>query len=149
MSRLSGKTAIVTGAASGIGQATAKELASEGARVVCGDRNSDGLAETISAIEEAGGVAIGVSCDVTSDDEVAAFVARAVEMYGELNVVVNVAGIGGFKHTHETDMIMRLMPPMQRFGRPYEVAKMIAYLASDDANYVTGESFTIDGGSAL
>jgi NAD(P)-dependent dehydrogenase (short-subunit alcohol dehydrogenase family) len=251
MGRLDGKVAIVTGAASGIGQATAKELAGDGAKVVIGDINMDGLEETLGAIREAGGTAVAVKVDITKDEDVPAFVETAIQEFGELTTCVNVAGIGGFKHTHESDMahwnrfidinlsgtfrvtlaalphllkkkgnaiinvasqaamkahpyaaaycaskggvlmmtkalaleygarrlrvntvcpggirtplmsdfeplpdgdqslIMRLMPPMRRFGQPEEVARLIAYLASDDASYITGESIIIDGGSAL
>ena len=49
----------------------------------------------------------------------------------------------------DNSLLMRLLPPMQRFGRAYEVAKLITYLASDDASYITGEALVIDGGSVL
>lgn len=101
MNRFTDRVVIVTGAASGIGQATARRFAAEGARVVCTDVNADGVEETAAAIRAAGGEARGVRCDVSQPDSVAATVEGAVAAYGRLDVLANVAGIGGFQRTSE------------------------------------------------
>jgi len=250
MAELSGKVVAMTGAASGIGRATAKELVASGALVVAGDLNEAGLAEVATEVAELPGKLTVVKCDVTHEDDVKALIARAVSEHGRLDGLVNVAGIGGFAHTHQTSiehwnrfisinltgtfattlhalphlietkgavvniasqaamkahpyaaaycaskggvlmmtkalaleyaakgvrfnavcpggiktpilkdfaplpdgdmsLLMRISPPMQRFGRPHEVGKLVAYLLSADASYITGESIIIDGGSAL
>ncbi len=84
MSRLSGKRAIVTGAASGIGRASARIFAREGAAVVAVDRAEEGLAETVTMIEAAGGRAMAVSADVGDEDAVSGFIKTCVESYGGL-----------------------------------------------------------------
>lgn len=250
MNRLQDKIAIVTGAASGIGRAVAIRLASEGATLVCADLNDDGCNSTCTKIAEAGGKAMAVHCDVTDRTSVEALVQATVDSYERLDVLVNVAGIGGFAHTdQETDehwdkvisvnltgtfntmraslpklletkgaivnvasvaafdahpycaaycaskagvlmmtratameyaiknvrincvcpggietpmhsqfqpieganaaLLMRLMALNGRLGQPEEVAGAVAYLASDDASYVTGATLTIDGGASL
>ena len=88
-----GKVAIVTGGASGIGRATALALAQAGASVVVADVNAEGGAETVSLIEQAGGRAAFVRCDVTSRDDLEATVAFAEETYGGLDIMHNNAGI--------------------------------------------------------
>lgn len=91
MRRLEGKRAIVTGGGAGIGRAIAQRLADEGARVLVADLDAD-AAGTVAA--ELGGDARGRRVDVTSEDDVAALVAAAVEAWGGLDVMVNNAGIG-------------------------------------------------------
>lgn len=92
--RLNGKIAIVTGAASGIGRATAIKFAAEGAKVVAADINEDGLHATVSAIREAGGEAIGVRCDVSVEADVKNLVESTVTTHGRLDVLFNNAGTG-------------------------------------------------------
>jgi len=91
MRRLEGKRAIVTGGGAGIGRAIAQRLADEGARVLVADLDAD-AAGTVAA--ELGGDARGRRVDVTSEDDVAALVAAAVEAWGGLDVMVNNAGVG-------------------------------------------------------
>ncbi|MET0896671.1 MAG: 3-oxoacyl-ACP reductase FabG [Mycobacterium sp.] len=92
MSLLTGRTAVVTGGAQGLGYAVAERFIAEGARVVLGDLD---LAATAAAAAALGGddVAVAVRCDVTSGDDVEALVAAAVEHFGGLDVMVNNAGI--------------------------------------------------------
>jgi len=96
MSRLSldftDKVVLITGAATGIGRATAQAFAANGARVVIGDID-DRADETVRLITEAGGEATFVRTDVTSDEDVAALVKAAVDTYGGLHVAVNNAGL--------------------------------------------------------
>ncbi len=88
-----GKVALVTGAASGIGNATAHALAREGARVVVADIDVAGGEKTAAAIAESGGRAHFVRADVTRESEVEALIAAAVEVFGRLDCAVNNAGI--------------------------------------------------------
>ncbi len=90
---LSGRVAIVTGAASGIGRASAERLAEAGAAVVCADRDADGATITAEHIRGTGRTAEVVPLDVSSRDEVDALVAGVVERHGRLDVMANVAGI--------------------------------------------------------
>ena len=94
MDRLKGKVAIVTGAASGIGRASAKLFAAEGAKVVCVDRAKE-VEDTAKAIRDAGGTALAMTADASKEEDVAAFVDRAVKEYGQLDVIYANAGVSG------------------------------------------------------
>ncbi len=93
--RFDGKVAIVTGAAGGIGLATAQRLASEGCRVVLAGRTQDRMEDAAKKVS--GAEAIGFHCDVTVEAEVAACADAAVKRFGRLDVVVNNAGLMTFK----------------------------------------------------
>jgi NAD(P)-dependent dehydrogenase (short-subunit alcohol dehydrogenase family) len=93
--RFTGKTALVTGASSGIGRATAKALGAEGASVVCGGRRADRLAETVAAIQAAGGEAVAATGDVRDEAVCGRWVALARERFGGLDLLVNAAGVIG------------------------------------------------------
>jgi NAD(P)-dependent dehydrogenase (short-subunit alcohol dehydrogenase family) len=95
MSDFAGKSAIVTGGASGIGEAVAKELASGGAKVVVADRDVASARRVASEIESAGGLALAFELDVANADANAAMVDFALERFGALRLAVNNAGIGG------------------------------------------------------
>jgi NAD(P)-dependent dehydrogenase (short-subunit alcohol dehydrogenase family) len=90
--RFTGKVAFVTGAASGIGRATALQFASEGASVVVADVSDQGNQETARMIEELGGRALAVRCDVTRSEDVKAALDKAVDAFGHLDVAFNNAG---------------------------------------------------------
>ena len=90
---LDGRTAVVTGAASGIGRQTAVTFAEAGAKVVIADRSEEGLAETVALIEAVAGTATVVPTDVSSKDAVDELARSAVRATGRLDVWANVAGI--------------------------------------------------------
>ncbi|NED69731.1 SDR family NAD(P)-dependent oxidoreductase, partial [Streptomyces sp. SID10244] len=92
MGKLTGRTAVITGGAQGLGFAIARRYVAEGARVVLGDLD---LAATEAAAKELGGrdVAVAVRCDVTVGNEVDALLAAARDTFGGLDIVVNNAGI--------------------------------------------------------
>lgn len=246
MDRLAGRVALVTGAASGIGAATAKRLASEGAAVLVTDVQDEAGARVVEEIIQAGGRAAYDHLDVTSEPAWEASVATAVREFGGLDILVNNAGMGDLAPIEDTSLAdwertigvdqtgvflgmktaaaalaasgqgsvinissifgtsggfgtspayhaakgavrtltknialhwadrgirvnsvhpgfidtpildqargtpveqaMLDVTPMGRLGQPAEVAAGIAYLASDDASFVTGLELYIDGG---
>lgn len=93
MSRFDGRVAVITGAAQGIGAATATLLAAQGASVVVADLTAERAGGTVDAITAAGGTAAAVGCDVADGDSVQAMVAAAVDRFGSLDILVNNAGI--------------------------------------------------------
>ncbi|GGQ44788.1 SDR family NAD(P)-dependent oxidoreductase [Streptomyces flaveolus] len=91
--RFTGRTALVTGAGSGIGRAVALAFAREGANLVVAGRRREPLDETVALIEEAGGKALAVAADVSRAADVRAVVEAAVDRFGSLDVAVNNAGV--------------------------------------------------------
>ncbi|MCX4815248.1 SDR family oxidoreductase [Streptomyces sp. NBC_01239] len=242
---LSGRNAVVTGAGSGLGRATAIVLAAKGAAVAVWDVNADGARETVATIQEAGGKAVAVTADVADAGSVTAAAARTHAGLGPVTVLVNNAGITnyapftdlsqevwnrmlqvnltgpflvtqafvgdmleagwgrivnissssaqtgapsmahyaaskggvigftkalaieyaakgitvnnvppGFVDTpllrqgFDPDQVAPSMP-MKRAGQPEDIAHAVAYLASDEAGYVTGQTLSVNGGRYL
>lgn len=95
MEHLDGKVAVITGGASGIGRAVALALAAESMRVVVADIERPPLDATVAEIEAAGGVALGVACDVSDWESVQVLRARCDEQFGPADVLMNNAGVAG------------------------------------------------------
>lgn len=104
MNRLDGRVALITGAASGIGKATAQRLAREGAAVLITDIAAEAGEATVKEITDTGGKAAFFRHDVTSESDWEAATARAVELFGALDVVVNNAGMGDIKTIEDTTL---------------------------------------------
>ncbi len=241
------RIALVTGASRGIGASIAVALAKQGRHVVLLARNADKLAEVQSAIEQAGGSAQTVSCDIADGTALAGAIDKIAEEHKRLDIVVNNAGITrdnlmlrmsddefdaviqtnlrsvfvacraalrpmmrgkwgrivnissvsglignagqgnyaaakagvialtkciakemaakqitancvcpGFIQTDMTDVLPQQVKdlvsqhtPLKRFGQPQEIAAAVAYLTSDDAGYITGQTITVDGGMTM
>ncbi|NND80062.1 MAG: SDR family oxidoreductase [Maribacter sp.] len=249
---LESKIVVITGAGSGIGAATATLFGEHGAQVVVSDLNMKSAQRVVEGIKKTNGSALAVQANVTQFKEVEALVAKTVNEFGRVDVMVNNAGIGGknqkktAEHSHDDwhdviavnqtgvfycmqvalqqmmkqghgnivnvaslaglkpsgynlsysaskyavvgmtksaaleygrknirinavcpgytnsvlldrllssrpdmgDTLKRLIP-MDRFGEPHEIAGAIAWLASDDSKYITGQTITLDGGTSL
>jgi len=248
--RFEGKVALITGAASGIGETTAKQFTDEGASVVIADINESGIKRVVDEIEKEGGRASGIRIDVSDPEQVQAAVRHAVETFGSLDILHNNAfdqetgnvaeislegwnrtfsvtltgtflgikyaipvmleqgkgvivntssvcgirsdfgmapynaakagvisltqstaieyakrgircncvcpgiiltpGIKAFLDGNGAESLRKRMidiHPVGRLGKPEEVARVVLFLASDEASFVTGATYVVDGGS--
>ena len=93
MVKLDGKVAVVTGASSGIGEATAEALAAEGAAVIVAARREDRLADLVERIRGNGGRVLAAVCDVTDESQAHGLIQKAVEEFGSVDILVNNAGV--------------------------------------------------------
>lgn len=147
---LAGQVAIVTGASSGIGAATARELARQGARVVLAARREDELNARVLEIKNLGGEALAVPTDVTNPADLTRLVEQTVAAFGRVDILVNNAGIGLGKQFDEVspEEIRRIvevnllsamllsravLPGMleRRHGRIISVASVAGFIATD------------------
>lgn len=104
MNRLTDKVALITGAASGIGLATALRFAEEGATVVLGDRAADRLADALSALEQVSPGHMAIAFDVTLEQDWQAAITRIEQSFGRLDILFNNAGFGRFCPIEETTL---------------------------------------------
>ncbi|MDF7820621.1 glucose 1-dehydrogenase [Runella sp. MFBS21] len=104
MKKLLNKTAIVTGAGSGMGKAIAELFAKEGANVILADINQEAIETIVAEIQQEGGKSIAVKANMANENDIEAMVAAAVTTYGKLDILVNNAGImDNFKPVGEVD----------------------------------------------
>ena len=146
---LSGKTAVVLGAASGIGKSSAEALASLGAQVLCADRAVDGAEATAEAIRGQGGVATAAACDAADRDDVAALAQAAMQTFPKLDIAVTTPGINIRKtildYTEEDlDRVLNLNVKgtvwfFQAFGRIMVAQKGGSIIACSSVRAVTIE----------
>jgi NAD(P)-dependent dehydrogenase (short-subunit alcohol dehydrogenase family) len=152
MARLDGKVALITGAGNGMGRVASVLFAQEGARIVVADWSDGGGAETVAAVEAAGGEAAFVKVDVAKSEQVEAMVAVAMDRFGSLDVLYNNAGIfpaddGGVTETPEPtwDRVMEVNLKGVWLGCKYGVPAM---LASGGGSIVNVASFVALMGAA-
>jgi NAD(P)-dependent dehydrogenase (short-subunit alcohol dehydrogenase family) len=132
MGTFDGKVALVTGAASGIGRATAQLYAREGAAVLVVDANAEGGHGTVKLIEDAGGVASFLAADVAKPDDSQAMVKTALERYGHLDYACNNAGIGGEQNLTADysiegwQQVIAVNPSGVFYAMKYELPAMLA-----------------------
>lgn len=111
MTNLADKIAIVTGASSGIGEATAYALAKQGATIVLAARRIEDLQRVQQVIQGQGGSAIAIQTDVSDPNQIVALVQQTIEKYGQVDILVNNAGIGSGKFSEldfeKTDRVIR------------------------------------------
>lgn len=104
MDRFAGKVVLVTGAAAGIGKATALRIASEGGQVACSDIQAEAVEATAKEICESGGRAIGLVCDVSNPSDDATAVSSTLAAFGQLDSLCNIAGILHFDNTLDLEL---------------------------------------------
>ena len=152
MSRFTGKVALITGAASGIGRAVTLRLAREGAQVLALDVQDEGLAETAGLAAESGGAVVARLGDVSSVAECRAAVAECVQRFGRLDVLGNVAGIARGEHvTDVTEAEYRQMMGVNVDGYFFLAQAAIPHLLETSGNIVNiasnaglmGQAYTV------
>lgn len=153
--RFPAKIAFVTGAASGLGRATAVAFAAEGARVAIVDRTEDALRQTADAIKGAGGEVLVIACDVSMPQQVEAAIARTVETFGRLDIAFNNAGVEN-KPTplaeielNEWDRILNINLRGTFVCMKHELAQMLKQVGGVVINTSSGAGIRgVPGGSA-
>ncbi len=93
MAKLDGKVAVITGASSGIGEATAEALAAEGASVMIAARRRERLEDLVERISGDGGKAVAVECDITDEEQAHGLIRQAKDEFGRVDILVNNAGV--------------------------------------------------------
>jgi NADP-dependent 3-hydroxy acid dehydrogenase YdfG len=140
---LSDEVAIVTGASSGIGDATARELAGRGATVVAAARREDRLDDLVADIESDDGDALAVRTDVRDEDDVAAMVEAAHETFGSLDILVNNAGVAGARSAWDaTPEKFRQILEVNLLGAMNATSAALEYMLESGSGQVVNVSST-------
>jgi NADP-dependent 3-hydroxy acid dehydrogenase YdfG len=135
--KLNGKTALVTGASSGIGEATARALAAEGARVAIVARRIQRLNDLADRIRQDGGEALPIAADVTDEAQASAMVERVLQKFGRLDMLLNVAGVGvaaPFQNT--TTVEYRQMVEVNFLGLLYPIHAALPAMKAQGAGHI-------------
>ena len=164
---LTGQTAVVTGASTGLGVQMAKAFASQGANLVLIARRQNLLEENAAAIEAEFGVEVlPYTCDITDTEKVKAAVAATMERFGRIDILVNNAGTGAvapavditdeqFNNELKIDLFGSFICareyakgaiPVGRYGNEGELDTCALFLASSASSYVNGQNIAVDGG---
>jgi len=129
MSPLADRIVVVTGASSGIGEATARRLAADGATVVVTARRKDRLDRLVADITNGGGRAVAIPADVTKSDEIKAVVARAIDQFGRIDIMICNAGIGYHGTLDETPPAhMRRVVDVNLLGTLYAAGAVLPHM---------------------
>jgi len=141
MGALTDKTVIVTGASSGIGEATALELGARGAKVVCCARRLERLHELVERIVQRGGHAVSRRCDVTKREEVDGVVSLAMETFGGVDALVNNAGVMPISHMDACDVDgWDRMIDVNIKGALYFIAGVLPHMLERGAGHIVNVS---------
>lgn len=161
---IAGKVAIVTGASSGIGEATAHELAAAGAKVVLAARRLDRLERTAEEIRLAGGTALPVQTDLTLPDQIANLVTTTLNTFGRIDILCNIAGWGRYDWLEElseynlrnqydvnvigmTELTRRVLPAMkaQRSGHIINISSYGSQISTPPLTVYCSTKYAVEG----
>src|SRR5258706_568825 len=141
--RLEGRVAIITGATSGIGEATARRFAAEGARVVLAGRT---VAKGEVLARDLGPRAVFQRADVTREADIAALVDTALGSFGRLDCLFSNAGAPTGRRKEKREKGPAPPPPLPRPGRAADGATAALFPPSDESSFVTCHALVVDGG---